>query len=184
MSRSKKMKAISSEVGKISFATTMVRQLSVSDDCPPTPSLQVPSKEYTDFLTELPKINDNNTITFNFRDDKNFLVEIPYVVGGLGGIQIIPVYFLPKGTKVEDLSYKRGNPYNCIYDGPFLPSGVLAASIQAGSSVGPRGNREGMLKFNVENMGYTGLNGDVRLYLNVYLEYRDGEDSFYSFYVN
>ena len=175
MSRSKKMKAISSEVGKISFATTMVRQLSVSDDCP-TPSLQVPSKEYTDFLTELPKINDNNTITFNFRDDKNFLVEIP---GGLAGIQIIPVYFLPKGTKVEDLSYKRGNPYLCFYD-TFLPSGVLAASIQA-KSVGPRGNREGMLKFNVENMGYTGLNGNVRLYLNVYLEYRN---TWYAFYVN
>ena len=177
MSRSKKMKAMSSEVGKISFATTMVRQLSVSD-CPPR-SPPVPSKEYTDFLTELPKINDNNnTITFNFRDDKNFLVEIPYVSGGLAGIGIY-VYFLPKGTKVEDLSYKRGNPYNCIYDGPFFSSGVLAASIQAGSSVGPRGNREGMLKFNVENKGYTGLNGDVRLYLSVYLEYRDGEDSFY-----
>ena len=174
------MKAISSEVGKISFATTMVRQLSVSDCLPPR-SLLVPSKEYTDFLTELPKINDNNTITLNFRDDKNFLVENPNVFGGLAGIQIGYVYFLPKGTKAEDLSYKLvGDVTRCQYKGPLLPSGVLAARIQVGLSVGPRGNREGMLKFNnIENKGYTGLNGDVRLYLSVYLEYRDGEDSFY-----
>ena len=170
------MKAISSEVGKISFATTMVRQLSVSD-CPPR-SPPVPSKEYTDFLTELPKINDDNTITLNFRDDQNFLVEKPDVFGGLAGIAIY-VYFLPKGTKVEDLFYKIVNPYDCIYDGLLLPSGVLAASIQEGSSVGPIGNREGMLKFNIENKGYTGLNGDVRLYIIVYLEYRDGREFFY-----
>jgi len=175
MSRSKKMKAMSSEVGKISFATTMVRQLSASD-CPPPSSPLVPSKEYTDFLTELPKINDNNTtITLIFRDDKNFLLEASYVVGGLGGIRIY-VYFLPKEVKVEDLSYKLVD--NCMYDGPLLPSGNLAPNI-TGTAVGPRGNREGMLKFNIENKGYTGLNGDVRLYIVVYLEYRNSRDVFY-----
>ena len=179
MSRSKKMKAMSSEVGKISFATTMVRQLSVSV-CPPR-SPPVPSKEYTDFLTELPKINDDNTITLNFRDDQNFIVEKPDVVGGLAGIAIY-VYFLPKGTKVEDLFYKIVNPYDdpydCIYDGLLLPSGDLAPKIN-GTDVGPIGNREGMLKFNIENKGYTGLNGDVRLYIIVYLGYRDGREFFY-----
>ena len=176
------MKAISSEVGKISFATTMVRQLSASD-CPFFRPLQVPSKEYTDFLTELPKINDNNTITLNFRDDKNFLVENPTVFGGLAGIQVDYVYFLPKGTKAEDLSYKLvGDVTKCQLKGPLLHSGVLAPVIQAfGTNLGPKGNREGKLKFNIENKGYTGLNGDVRLYIMVYLEYRDGK---YVFYVN
>jgi len=175
MSRSKKMKAMSSEVGKISFATTMVRQLSASDCSPRSPL--VPSKEYTDFLTELPKINDNNTITLIFRDDKNFLVEVSYVGGGLGGIQIY-VYFLPKEVKVEDLSYKLVDKIFCNYDGLLLPSGDLAPNI-TGTAVGPIGNREGMLKFNIENKGYTGLNGDVRLYIIVDLEYRNSQDVFY-----
>jgi hypothetical protein len=170
------MKAMSSEVGKISFGVTMVsRQLSVSD-CPR--SALVPSKEYTDytdFLTELPKINDNNTITLNFRDDKNFLSNIG---GGLQGIEIY-VYFLPIGTKAEDLSYKVDIVRDrCIYKGLLLPSGDLATTIK-GTAVGPRGNREGMLKFNIENKGYTGLNGDVRLYIVVYFFYRNSRDVFY-----
>ena len=192
MSRSKKMKAISSEVVKISFGTTMVRPLSVSDDCPPPspPSLLVPTEEYTYFLTKPPDFN-NETITLNFRNDRQFIVEDTGVDGGLEGIAISNVYFLPKGTKVEDLIYKVvGDSQECRYkyNGPFLPSasGDLASPVALNMGtifpVGPKGDREGMLKFNIENKGnYTGLNGDVRLYISVYLEYRDVE---YAFYVN
>jgi len=161
----------------ISFGVTMVsRQRSVSD-CPPRSPL-VPSKEYTDFLTKPPDFN-NETITLNFRDDKNFLLEASNIGGDLAGIEIY-VYFLPKGTKAEDLSYKVVgiDRDRCIYKGPLLPSGDLAPTIN-GTAVGPRGNREGMLKFNIENKGYTGLNGDVRLYIVVYLEYRNSRDVFY-----
>jgi len=164
-----------STVNNFDFVTTL-------RSCPPIspyPSYYqvIPTEEYTSFLTGLPIINVNNTITLKFSDTRNFITDIPNVAG-LAGIKVI-VFYLPKGTKIEDLKYINDTTQD-VYCAYYLvsPSGSRL-KFYDGNAVGS--SREGLLTINVENAGYTGISGNTRLYIFVKLDYRDSK---YAFYVN
>ena len=157
--------------------TAELMEITPLGNCIP-PTVLKPDQDYSYFLTELPKINDNNTITLKFRDDQGFITTIPGVEG-FAGIGVV-VFYLPKGTKVEDLSFKKKNSDRCDYEGPFLPSGS-PVTIVIGKALGPTSSRQGLLTINVDNTGYTGIGGNTRLYISVTLQYRN---IIYAFYVN
>ena len=179
------------ENSKLNITTVNIFNfVNLSSSCPATSTnLIIPNEEYTSFLRGLPKINyDNNTITLNFLDIRDFIAELPNVgnIGDFAGIYV-RVYYLPIGTNVEDLK----NVYTpapevigCVYS-LTLPSGSPLRGY-GGDAVGPASSRQGLLTINVknvENVGYTGIGGNTRLYITVALRYRDPR-TMYAFYVN
>ena len=68
------------ENSKLNITTVNIFNfVNLSSSCPATSTnLIIPNEEYTSFLRGLPKINyDNNTITLNFLDIRDFIAELP-----------------------------------------------------------------------------------------------------------
>ena len=155
---------------------------------------------------------DDNTITLKFREDKGFKsikmkesntnINLPEFIGTADNIVrpysiYILVYFLPEGKELKDciefnvLRYKDKEPwedcadfYDLIDDVPY-PGFVNPV----GPSTTPDGNPnpDGLLTFNINNQGYTGINGNRRLYIQVSYNYsyREGRKApVFGFYVN
>ena len=153
---------------------------------------------------------DDNTITLKFREDKGFNVKIkesntninlPEFIGTADNIErpysiYIGVYFLPKGKelkdciKFDDVSYKDKEPWeDCVDFYDLIDASYSNLVNSLGPSTTPDGNTnpDGLLTFNIKNQGYTGINGNRRLYIQVSYNYsyREGRKApVFGFYVN
>jgi hypothetical protein len=153
---------------------------------------------FTDVLEPLDY--DDNTITLKFRQDiknKESNHDLPKFIGTADNIErpysiSIGVYFLPKGKELKDCikfdydSYSRDRDrfiFDCTdffyvtepksgYVDPIGPSTIEGKQ-----------NPEGLLTFKINNQGYTGTNGDRRLYIRVSYHYR-GDAPHFGFYVD
>jgi len=148
---------------------------------------------------------DVNTITLKFRQDKEFNIKnkesnhyLPEFIGTAENIERpysirIGVYFLPKGKELKDciefnsLRYKHKEFWQDCADFYDLIDDVkYSGSVDSlGPSTTPdrKPNPEGLLTFKIKNQGYTGINGDRRLYIRVSYHYR-GEAPDFGFYVH
>jgi hypothetical protein len=152
---------------------------------------------------------DDNTITLKFREDKEFKnikdkesnrynINLPEFIGTADNIErpysiSIAVYFLPKGEELKDyliniIKYNKSSYCDCddiIYNNNVPYSGSVNS---LGPSTKPpppdrNPNPKGLLTFKIENQGYTGINGNRRLYILVSYDYRSEAPDF-GFYVN
>ena len=157
---------------------------------------------------------DDKKITLKFRQDKGFnnikkkeppntYTYLPEFIGTANNIVnpysiYIGVYFLPKGKELKDcielnvLRYKDKEPWEDCTDLFDLTEDAQYSRL-FNSSLGPsttsdgKPNPEGLLTFEIENQGYTGIYGNRRLYINVGYNYgyRSGvKVPDFGFYVN
>jgi hypothetical protein len=179
----------------------------VKNNCPPSSYLvgirQFDIDDFTDVLEELNY--DVNTITLKFRQDKEFNIKnkesnhyLPEFIGESPRVVLpysirIDVYFLPKGKELKEcieFDDDYYNFYSSYEEGYYCPYFFKVTEPTSGfvNPIGPsriegKRNAEGLLTFKIKNNGYTGMNGNIRLYINVSYIYREEAPDF-GFYVH
>lgn len=143
-----------------------------------------PNKEWDEYLTELPIVDDDNNLKLKFRDapysdsTNKFVITIDGVTHPAGIIST--VYFIPKDKTVEDMVATRSDydDYDSMVYRVCTFSGPLKIGGEGGEKVVYDTTTSEYLEYNVKNNGY-GKGGNKRLYIILKLQYRDDVFAFY-----
>ncbi len=143
-----------------------------------------PNKEWDEYLTELPIVDDDNNLKLKFRDapysdsTNKFVKTIDGVTHPAGIIST--VYFIPKDKTVEDMVATRSDydDYDSMVYRVCTFSGPLKIGGEGGEKVVYDTTTSEYLEYNVKNNGY-GKGGNKRLYIILKLQYRDDVFAFY-----
>lgn len=158
-----------------------------------------PNKEWDEYLTELPIVDDDDNLKLTFRDapksdpTKKFIVEFENVSHPAG--IIANVYFIPKDKTVEDIVATRSeyDDYDsmmyrvCTFSGPLkigdeggeeVVNDITTTTINNPNPSEFPSNLSEYLQHNVKNNGY-GKDGNKKLYIILQFQYRDDVFAFY-----
>ena len=201
----KQIRSISDDLSEYGVSTLNVGEIRMVK-CPnfeyvtkSAPSIFLtPNKEWDEYLTELPIVDDDDNLKLTFRDapksdpTKKFIVEFENVSHPAG--IIANVYFIPKDKTVEDIVATRSeyDDYDsmmyrvCTFSGPLkigdeggeeVVNDITTTINNPNPSEFPS-NLSEYLEHNIKNNGY-GKGGNKRLYITLQLQYRDDVFAFY-----
>lgn len=201
----KQIRSISDDLSEYGVSTLNVGEIRMVK-CPnfeyvtkSAPSIFLtPNKEWDEYLTELPIVDDDDNLKLTFRDapksdpTKKFIVEFEHVSHPAG--IIANVYFIPKDKTVEDIVATRSeyDDYDsmmyrvCTFSGPLkigdeggeeVVNDITTTINNPNPSEFPS-NLSEYLQHNVKNNGY-GKDGNKKLYIILQFQYRDDVFAFY-----
>jgi hypothetical protein len=202
----KQIRSISDDLSEYGVSTLNVGEIRMVK-CPnfeyvtkSAPSIFLtPNKEWDEYLTELPIVDDDDNLKLTFRDapksdpTKKFIVEFENVSHPAG--IIANVYFIPKDKTVEDIVATRSeyDDYDsmmyrvCTFSGPLkigdeggeeVVNDTTTTTINNPNPSEFPSNLSEYLEHNIKNNGY-GKGGNKRLYITLQLQYRDDVFAFY-----